>query len=91
MGRPKKEDKKIRYTVMLEPNIIDEMEFIAKRAEIPTATLARNLIKSGLDEAKLFDKFGLVRLVGSSRRKLDDFRKRFNITCEDIKNSDNDK
>ncbi len=74
---------------MLEPTVIEDIEYIAKRAEIPPATLARNLIKSSLDEAKLLDKFGLVRLIGSSRRKLDELRQKYNITydgMDDLKN-----
>lgn len=90
MGRPKKAEKKIRYTVMLEPSIIKSIEEIAKRAEMPTATLARNLITTGLDEAKLFDKIGLVRLIGASRQKIDELRKRFNITSDTPENLENE-
>ena len=79
MARPKKDEKKIQYTVMLEPSIIKEIKYMAEKAELPAGRFARNLIKSSLEEARLFDKAGIISLVGSSRRKMDEFRKRFNL------------
>jgi len=84
MGRPKKEEKKIQYTIMLEPSVIEEIKRLAKRAELPPGKFARNLVKSSLEEAKLFDKAGIISLVGSSRRKMDEFRKRFNLTFDSL-------
>ncbi len=84
MARPRKEEKKIQYTVMLEPSIIKEIKYLAGKAELPAGKFARNLIKSSLEEAKLFDKAGIIRLVGSSRKKMDEFRKRFNLTFDSL-------
>ncbi len=82
MARPKKDEVKIQYSVMLEPSIIQEIKTLAKKAEVPPGTFARNLIKSGLEEARLFDKAGIIGLVGASRRKMDEFRKRFNLVFD---------
>jgi len=84
MARPKKEEKKIQYTVMLEPSIIEEIKNLAEKAGLTPGKFARNLIKSSLEEARLFDKAGIISLVGSSRRKMDEFRKRFNLNFDSL-------
>ncbi len=84
MARPKKEETKIQYSVMLEPSIIKEIQRLADKAEVKPGPFTRNLIKSGLEEAQLFDKAGLIGLVGASRRKMDGFRKRFNLTFDTL-------
>jgi len=84
MARPKKDEKKIQYTVMLEPSLIEEIKKLAEKGEIPPGRLARNLIKIGLDDARILDKVGLIKLVGSSRRQIDQIKKRFNLSFDDL-------
>lgn len=84
MARPKKDEKKIQFTVMLEPSIIEEIKQLAQKGEVPPGKFARNLLKIGLDDARVFDKVGLIKLVGSSRRQIDQIKKRFNIGFDDL-------
>ena len=79
MARPKKDETKIQYTIMIEPSVIEEIKEIAKRADLQPGTFARNCLLLGLDEARLFDKAGITKLVGTSRRKMDEFKKRFKL------------
>lgn len=84
MGRPKKKEKKVQFTVMLEPSVINEIKEMSERAELPPGTFARNLLLLGLDDARLFDKAGITRLVASSRKKMEELKKRFKIMDLDL-------
>ena len=90
MARPRKKEKKIQYTIMLEPSTIDEIKGLADRADVPAGTFARNLLLIGLDDARIFDKAGITRLIGSSRKKIDEIKKRFNLDLDslDVLNGD---
>ena len=90
MARPKKKDKLIPFTVMLEPKHIKEIKAIADRGELTAGRLARNLILIGLDDAKLFDKIGMVGAIGTSRRKIDALKKRFNLNLDSLDIFEND-
>ena len=79
MGRPKKKETKSPYTIMLEPKIIEEIKEMAATAEMPAGTFARNLVLLGLDEARVFHMAGFTKLVGTSRRTMDQLKKRLNI------------
>jgi len=83
MARPKKDEKKVQYTVMLEPTIIDEIKEIAKELNLPTGTFARKLIKSGLDDVRLLRKAGIVYLFGMGRRKIEEIKKKLNINNDE--------
>ena len=70
MPRPKKDNKLVQYTIMLDPNIIKEIKTMAKKADLPAATLARNILMIGLDDARIFDKVGLLRLLFNMMKKI---------------------
>lgn len=84
MARPKKSEKKVQFTIMLEPSMIEEIKALADRGEIPAGTFARNLLKIGLDDARILDRSGLIKLVGSSRKQIEKMKKRFNLNFEDL-------
>ena len=52
---------------------LEEIEKIAKEIDIPKARLIRNLVLTSLDEAKLFNKIGVLKGI----KKLIDFKERF--------------
>jgi len=52
---------------------LEEIAKIAKEIDIPKTRLIRNLVLSSLDEAKLFNKIGVLKGV----KKLIDFKERF--------------
>ena len=79
MARPKKDEKKVQYTVMLKPSTIKEIEKLAKSARLPTGTFARNLLLTGLDDARLFYKAGLLSLFGTGRKKFEEIKKKLNL------------
>ncbi|BBO89923.1 hypothetical protein [Desulfosarcina ovata] len=90
MARPKKDEKKIQYTVMIEPSVIEEIKILAEKAELPTGTFARNLLMLGLEDARVFDKAGIIKLVGTSRKQMDKIKKKFGLTLDglDVLNKD---
>ena len=88
MARPKKDEKKIQYTVMIEPSIIEEIKKLAEKAEMPAATLARNCLKMGLDDARILNKAGFIKMVGASRRKIDQIKKMMSMDGLDVLNGD---
>jgi uncharacterized protein (UPF0216 family) len=52
---------------------LEEIEKIAEEIDIPKTRLIRNLVLSSLDEAKIFNKIGVLKGV----KKLIDFKERF--------------
>jgi hypothetical protein len=88
MARPKKDEKKVQYTVMIEPSVIEEIKKLADKLQMPAGTFARNLLMLGLDDARLFDKAGIVGLVGTSRKKMDELKRKFNLDGLDVLNGD---
>lgn len=50
--------------VYLPKEITDEIERLAKKHKIPESKLCRNLLMSGLDDAKLLDRLGALKLAG---------------------------
>lgn len=90
MARPKKDEKKIQYTVMIEPSVIEEIKALAEKADLPAGTFARNLLMLGLDDARLFDKAGILKLIGTSRKQMEKIKKRFGLNLDglDVLNGD---
>jgi aryl carrier-like protein len=63
MARPKVNEAKQPYTVMLKPSIVAEIEKLADRADLSRSQLMANLIDMGLDDARILDKMGLIKAV----------------------------
>jgi hypothetical protein len=84
MARPKKEEKKVQYTVMIEPSLIKEIKELAKKQKMPPGTLARNCLKIGLDDVRMFERAGIIRLVGSSRRQVEKMKKKFDLDFDGL-------
>jgi metal-responsive CopG/Arc/MetJ family transcriptional regulator len=63
MARPKKIDPKKQFTVMLKPSVVDEIDRIAKKLDLSRSQLMANLIQSGLDDAKVLEKMGMLDLI----------------------------
>ena len=84
MPRPKKDNKMIQYTIMLDPDIIEEIKCLSQKADLPAAKFTRNLVLTGLDEARLFDKAALLRLFGGGRKQIEKIKKQFNFESMNI-------
>ena len=79
MVRPKKDEKLVPFTVMLTPKHVEEIKNIAEKGELTAGKLARNCLLIGLDEARAMNRLGIVGLIGSSRKALDEIKKKFNL------------
>lgn len=55
MARPKKDEAKKQYTVMLEPSVVEEVDRIAKKIDLSRSQFMGNLIKIGLEDAKILE------------------------------------
>ena len=87
LGRPKKTEKLYAFTVMLKQDDINEIKEIAERAELSAGRLARNCLLSGLEDARILDRIGFVRLIGGSKRAIAEIKKRFEKEIQDIQES----
>lgn len=71
MGRPKVEEPKKQYTVMLRPSVVAEIDRLAAiRGRRTRSELMSNLIDLGLEELQTLDKLGLLNAVAYGDRVL---------------------
>ncbi len=64
MGRPKVEEAKQQYTVMLRPSIVKEIDRIrAIRGRRTRSEMMANLIEMGLEDMQSLDRLGLIQAV----------------------------
>lgn len=63
MARPKINEPKKQYTVMLKPSVVKEIDSIATKLDLSRSQFMSNLIDMGLDDAKVLDKLGVFKLV----------------------------
>jgi len=62
MGRPKVEEPKQQYTVMLRPSIVKEIDRIAAiRGRFSRSEMIANLIDLGLEEIQALDRLGILQ------------------------------
>lgn len=55
MSRPKEEEK-IQINIKLNKSKVEEIEKLAKRLKLSRSKMIKNLIDSGLDDAKIIDR-----------------------------------
>lgn len=64
MGRPKVEEPKQQYTVMLRPSIVKEIDRIAAiRGRFSRSEMIANLIELGLEDIQSLDRLGLIQVA----------------------------
>lgn len=64
MGRPKIEEPKQQYTIMLRPSIVKEIDRIAAiRGRFSRSEMIANLVELGLDDIQSLDRLGLIQAV----------------------------
>ena len=69
MGRPKKGcETRERYSVMIEPSAIAEIDRLAERVGLSRSQLMRNLVLYGLGDLLGVERFGFLRLAVEFRR-----------------------
>ena len=84
MGRPRVEEPKQQYTVMLRPSVVKEIDRIgAIRGRRTRSEMMANLIDIGLEDLQSLDKLGIIQAVAigdNVYKKLKDA-----LLCGDIK------
>ena len=84
MGRPRVEEPKQQYTVMLRPSVVKEIDRIgAIRGRRTRSEMMANLIDIGLEDLQSLDKLGIIQAVAIGDKvykKLKDA-----LRCGDIK------
>lgn len=87
MGRPKIEDPKQQYTIMLRPSVVKEIDRIAAiRGRFSRSELIANLIELGLEDLQSLDKLGIIQAVAVGDKvfkKLKDAMRRGDIRLDD--------
>ena len=64
MGRPKLEEPKQQYTVMLRPSVVKEIDRIrAIRGRKTRSEMMSNLIEQGLEDIQALDRLGIIQAV----------------------------
>jgi len=58
-----KERPKKQYSVQLESDIIEKIDYYAKEYDLTRSQMMRNLIISGLDDATILHKAGVLKVV----------------------------
>jgi metal-responsive CopG/Arc/MetJ family transcriptional regulator len=62
MGRPRVEEPKQQYTVMLRPSVVKEIDRIAAiRGRKTRSEMISNLIDLGLEDLQALDKLGILQ------------------------------
>jgi hypothetical protein len=74
MARPKLQDPKKQYTVMLKPSTVQEIDRLAKKLDLSRSQLMSNLIQMGLDDAKVLEKTGALWVVKAGIKALRFFK-----------------
>ena len=61
MPRKKKVKKKI--AIALDPEVLESIDRLAEKLEVPRSHMIENLVLTALDDAKLLDSLGLLDFV----------------------------
>jgi metal-responsive CopG/Arc/MetJ family transcriptional regulator len=64
MGRPKIDEPKQQYTVMLRPSVVKEIDRLREiRGRFSRSEMLSNLIELGLEDIQSLDRLGLIQAV----------------------------
>ena len=58
MARMQKEEKKTQVTLYIKDSTLEEVDALAKKLDLSRSQQIVNLMESGLDDARLLNKFG---------------------------------
>ena len=63
MGRKKIAEAREPFSTMLKPNVIEDIKRLADKVGTTPSLMAANLIDMGLDDAKMLEKSGLLKIT----------------------------
>ena len=81
LGRPpvKGEVRKYPFTISLGADEIALIDAIAQEARLTKSQLVRNLVRCGLDDARILKKLGIIKAVGIARDIVDRSRSQLDL------------
>ena len=77
MARPKVNEPKQQFTVMLKPSVVKEIDKYAEKAELSRSHLMANLIEMGLDDARVLDKMGFIYALKAGKKIINSLKEGF--------------
>jgi metal-responsive CopG/Arc/MetJ family transcriptional regulator len=84
MGRPKVDEPKQQYTVMLRPSVVKEIDRIAAiRGRRTRSEMMCNLIEIGLEDLQALERLGIIHAVAVGDKVLAKLKDA--LKCGDIK------
>jgi len=64
MGRPKIEETKKQYTVMIKPSVVEEIDRLrAIRGRFSRSEMMSNLVELGIEDLQSLDRLGIIQAV----------------------------
>ena len=71
MGRPKSEEPKQQYTIMLKPSIVEEIDRLrAIRGRKTRSEMMGGLIEMGIEDIQTMEKLGLIQAAAMGDKLL---------------------
>lgn len=84
MGRPKLEEPKQQYTVMLRPSVVKEIDRIrAIRGRKTRSEMMSNLVEQGIEDFQALDRLGLIQAVAIGEKVFNKLKDA--LRCGDIR------
>lgn len=84
MGRPKLEEPKQQYTVMLRPSMVEEIDRIrAIRGRKTRSEMMSNLVEQGIEDFQALDRLGLIQAVAIGAKVFNKLKDA--LRCGDIR------
>jgi hypothetical protein len=89
-GRPKAVEAKKQYTIMLRPSVVEEIDKIAEELNLTRSQFMSNLIQVGLDDARLFNKAGLFKIIMAGGKLAEKMKRAFFVGNLDFLEEDDE-
>ena len=82
MKRKSKKEKRVNVAFMIEPSMLKELDYYAEKIGISRSLMIRNCVNSSLDDLRIFEKSGLLRMAQGSANLLQVFKQARNLDPE---------
>lgn len=78
MAMPEKppEEKKVRVTLTLDPQLVERLDTLARIAEVSRSKMTQNMVEIGLDVAEGLESFRLLSLGALIRSRRKEFKEK---------------
>jgi len=74
----KEKSKKVKetYTLTIKPEIIEEVDRVAKKVDVSRSQMVENLLGMALDDTNLLEKAGFLELAIAGRKMIQSFKEK---------------